>query len=107
MTGPALGADVDGSQHYCTYSSTLSTVTCPQPAAWHILWNRAADASFACTEHMATVQRELTYYDRHPPHPDCGMPGARWSVAEKRCGYPADLAQRASQAAAEPVGSPS
>lgn len=64
------------------------TTPCGQPATWHVAWwfTPKADFSLVCEAHMAAVQEQMVYVDRHPAAIACDMPGTGWLVADpSRC----------------------
>ncbi|MFE7954408.1 hypothetical protein [Streptomyces sp. NPDC057413] len=61
---------------------------CRAPATWHVAWHFRPPAEFSlvCNEHMAVVQQELVYVDRHPAAVNCDMPGTAWQTSTpSRC----------------------
>lgn len=58
------------------------------PATWHVAWHlkQPADFSLVCDEHMAVVERDMVYVDRHPAAVACDMPGTGWLTSDpSRC----------------------
>ncbi|MER5892371.1 hypothetical protein [Streptomyces sp. NPDC001876] len=72
----------------CDARPTEADPVCRAPATWHIAWTLAQPAQFSlvCDRHLAWVQQQFVYADRHPAVLDCDMPGTGWlTVAPSRC----------------------
>lgn len=88
MTFPDLTPTDRTGDPRCGWHPNHQTPTCDAPATWHVAWWLApkADFSLLCDEHMAAVQHDLVYVDRHPAETACDMPGTGWLLAEpSRC----------------------
>ncbi|MEW2402089.1 hypothetical protein [Streptomyces sp. NPDC046862] len=90
-----LGRFVDDQQRLCNYSpGDTPSADCGTEATWHVMWNVAAEVSFACDPHMDRARSRFVFVDSHPVGPDCGMPGALWDLEHQRCVYPDEAAER-------------
>jgi hypothetical protein len=73
----------------CGFRPHETLARCNAPATWHVAWTLdPTDARFSliCALHMALVDRNLVYVDRHPASVDCDMPGFGWQIAQpSRC----------------------
>jgi hypothetical protein len=72
----------------CAWQDTSYSPPHGIPATWHIAWwlKPKADFSLVCDEHMATAQRDLVFFDRHPVTAECDMPGTGWLTSSpSRC----------------------
>lgn len=58
---------------------------CPKVGCWHIIWDRATENSMACEQHAMEATIQLGAVQMHERTLDCGMPGAFWVEAERRC----------------------
>lgn len=73
----------------CGFRPHETDPACRTAATWHIAWSlNPANAwlSLVCDPHMALVDRDLVYADRHPATVACDMPGFGWQLAApSRC----------------------
>ncbi|MFE0651371.1 hypothetical protein ACFVZH_22560 [Streptomyces sp. NPDC059534] len=73
----------------CAYVPSPNAPACGAPAGWHVAWHftpGAADFSLVCEPHMADVQQDFVYVDRHPAAAACDLPGTGWLVGvPSRC----------------------
>jgi hypothetical protein len=93
----------------CGYRLAGATDPCGQPATWHVAWTliTPADFSLFCNEHLAVINQQSVYADRHPAEVICDMPGFGWLLATpSRCVIvTTDMADQALAAATQPEGS--
>lgn len=84
-----LGRFMDDQQRVCNYSpGDTPDNDCGADGTWHVMWNVAAEVSFACDPHMDRARSRFVFVDSHRIGSDCGMPGALWDLNDKRCVYP-------------------
>jgi hypothetical protein len=85
---PRLGpAELKGNPT-CGYRLAGAPAACGRPATWHIAWTLATPANFTllCDDHLATINAQSVYADRHPAEIDCDMPGFGWLIGTpSRC----------------------
>jgi hypothetical protein len=71
---------------------TSGSRPCGATARWHIAWNdtpaEGLQSSLVCEQHMADVEANFVFVDRHPVGDDCLRVGARWW--EGWCSAPED-----------------
>ena len=87
MTFPNLTPTERRADPRCGWKTDDDSSPHGAPATWHIAWTltQPADFSLVCDEHMAVVQREMVYADRHPSELVCDMPGTGWLLSTPSC----------------------
>lgn len=84
-----LGRFIDDHQQACNYSpGDTPSADCGADGTWHVMWNIAAEVSFACDPHMDLARSRFVFVDSHRIGPACGMPGALWDLGNKQCVHP-------------------
>ncbi|MEV8124811.1 hypothetical protein AB0P07_11960 [Streptomyces sp. NPDC085944] len=88
MTFPKLTPTERIADPRCGWKPDADSPAHGAPATWHIAWHLVypADFSLVCDEHMAVIQRDMVYADRHPAELACDMPGTGWLTTDpSRC----------------------
>ncbi|MFF6940432.1 hypothetical protein [Streptomyces lavendulae] len=93
----------------CGHRFADAPAACGRPATWHIAWTLVTPADFTllCDEHLAVINAQSVYADRHPAEVVCDMPGFGWLIATpSRCVIATtDMVGQAAAALDQPDGS--